>query len=414
MEEEGKDLTPLFETMIKHVKPYPDLSEKPLQLQVTNLAYDDYIGRIAIGRVTSGTIRVNEQVAIFKRDEQIEKKKITKLLTFEGINKIEQEQGICGDIVAVAGIPDITIGETITDPENPQPLPLLEIDEPTLTMNFLINNSPFAGKEGKYVTTRHIKERLERELQTNVGLRVESISHIDGYKVSGRGELHLSILLENMRRENYEVQVSQPEVIYKMIHGERMEPVEQLIVNVPDEYTGIAIEKLGARKGEMQNMQSENGNTRLEYFIPTRGLLGFRSEFIMDTRGKGMMDHSFYRYERYKGDITHRTNGALISGDNGVSVAFALWNLQERGKLFIGPGTSLYEGMIIGENAKSDDLIVNPCKEKKMSNMRTSSSDEAIRLTPHLEVTLEQALEFIETDELVEITPKSIRLRKKL
>ncbi len=413
MEDEGKDLTPLFETIIKHVKPYPDLSKEPLQLQVTNLAYDDYIGRIAIGRVTSGTISLNEQIGICKRDGKLERKKITKLLTFEGLHKIEKETAQCGDIVAVAGIPDITIGETITDPETPQALPLLEIDEPTLTMNFLVNNSPFAGKEGKFVTTRHIKDRLDRELQTNVGMQVEPIAGTDGYKVSGRGELHLSILLENMRRENFEVQVSQPEVIYKTINGERMEPVEQLIINVPDEYTGVVIEKLGPRRGEMQNMQSENGNTRLEYFIPTRGLLGFRSEFIMDTRGKGLLDHNFYRYERHKGEITRRTNGVLISGDNGVSVAFALWNLQERGKLFIGPGTAVYEGMIVGENAKNDDLVVNPCKEKKLSNMRTSSSDEAIRLTPHLDLTLEQALEFIETDELVEITPKSIRIRKK-
>jgi GTP-binding protein len=280
-------------------------------------------------------------------------------------------------------------------------------------MNFLVNNSPFAGKEGKYVTTRHIKDRLDREIETNVGLQVEPITGTDGYKVSGRGELHLSILLENMRRENYELQVSQPEVIFKMINGEKMEPVEQLIVNVPDEYAGVAIEKLGKRKSEMQNMISENGTTKIEYLIPTRGLLGFRSEFIMDTRGKGIMDHSFYRYERHKGEIAGRSNGALICGENGNSVAFALWNLQERGRLFIGPVTSVYEGMIIGENAKSDDMIVNPCKEKKMSNMRTSSSDEAIRLTPFIDMTLEQALEFIERDELVEITPKSIRLRKK-
>ena len=315
--------------------------------------------------------------------------------------------------MAVAGIEDITIGETITDISNPQPLPLLQIDEPTLSMNFLVNNSPFAGKEGKYVTTRHLKDRLERELQTNVGLKIEEIPNTDGYKVSGRGELHLSILLENMRRENFEVQVSQPEVIYKMINGEKMEPVEQLIVNVPDEYTGVVIEKLGKRKGEMQSMQSENGSTKLEYLIPTRGLLGFRSEFIMDTRGKGLLDHSFYHYERFKGEINHRQNGALISGETGESVAFALWNLQERGKLFIGPVIQVYTGMIIGENAKSDDLVVNPCKEKKLTNMRTTSSDEAIRLIPHLEMTLEQAMEFIAADELVEITPKNIRIRKK-
>jgi GTP-binding protein len=413
MEDEGKDLSPLFETIIKHVKPYPDLSDKPLQLQVTNLAYDDYIGRIAIGRITSGTLSMNEQIAICTRDGKIDRKKITKLLTFEGMHKVEQETAQCGDIVAVAGMPEITIGETITNPENPQPLPLLEIDEPTLTMNFLVNNSPFAGKEGKFVTTRHIKDRLDRELQINVGLHVETIPGTDGYKVSGRGELHLSILLENMRRENFEVQVSQPEVIYKQINNEKMEPVEQLVINVPDEYTGVVIEKLGQRKGEMTNMHSENGNTRLEYYIPTRGLLGFRSEFIMDTRGKGLIDHNFYRYERHKGEITRRMNGVLVSGENGVSVAFALWNLQERGKLFIGPGTAVYEGMIVGENAKNEDLIVNPCKEKKLSNMRTSSSDEAIRLTPYLDLTLEQALEFIETDELAEITPKSIRLRKK-
>lgn len=413
MEDESDSLTPLFETIVKHVKPYPDLNDKPLQLQITNLKYDDYIGRIAIGRITQGTIKTGQQVALFRRDEKLENKKITKVMNFEGLNRVEVEQAECGDLVAVAGIEDITIGETITDIANPQPLPLLQIDEPTLSMNFLVNNSPFAGKEGKYVTTRHLKDRLERELQTNVGLKIEEIPNTDGYKVSGRGELHLSILLENMRRENFEVQVSQPEVIYKMINGEKMEPVEQLIVNVPDEYTGVVIEKLGKRKGEMQSMQSENGSTKLEYLIPTRGLLGFRSEFIMDTRGKGLLDHSFYHYERFKGEINHRQNGALISGETGESVAFALWNLQERGKLFIGPVVQVYTGMIIGENAKSDDLVVNPCKEKKLTNMRTTSSDEAIRLIPHLEMTLEQAMEFIAADELVEITPKNIRIRKK-
>lgn len=413
MEDEGKDLTPLFETIIKHVKPYPDLSSEPLQMQVTNLTYDDYIGRIAIGRVTKGTFKMGQQIAVCKRDGSVKPAKITKLYNFEGLKQVEIQEATCGDIVAVAGIPDVTIGETITDPQNPQPMPLLEIDEPTLSMDFLVNNSPFAGKEGKYVTTRHIRDRLEKELQTNVGLKIEPIPNSDGYKVSGRGELHLSILLENMRREGYEVQVSQPEVILKNINGEKMEPVEQLVINVPDEYTGIAIEKLGTRRAEMQNMKSENGSTTMEFTIPTRGLLGFRSEFIMDTRGKGIMYHSFYRYERFKGNLTRRQNGVLISDSTGVSVAYALWSLQERGRLFIGPVTSVYEGMILGENARSEDINVNPTKEKKLSNMRTTSSDEAIRLTPHLELTLEQALEFIETDELVEITPKSIRLRKK-
>ncbi len=413
LEDEGKDLTPLFETILKHVKPYPDKSAEPLQMQVTNLAYDDYIGRIAIGRVTRGTIKNGSQIAVCRRDGKIANAKITKLFSFEGIKKLEVAHAECGDIVAVAGISDITIGETITDPANPEPMALLEIDEPTLSMNFLVNSSPFAGKEGKFVTTRHIKDRLERELQTNVGLRVETISGTDNYKVSGRGELHLSILIENMRREGFEIQISQPEVIYKTINGEKMEPIEQLVINVPDEYSGTVIEKLGKRKGEMQNMQAENGQTRIDYLIPTRGLLGFRSEFIMDTRGKGLMDHSFFHYERYKGDIIKRQNGVLISGDNGVTVGYALWKLQERGKMFLGPGVSIYEGMIIGENSRSDDMVVNPCKEKKLSNMRTTSSDEAIRLTPHLEMTLEQAMEFIENDELVEVTPKNIRIRKK-
>lgn len=413
MEEKAKDLNPLFETIIKHVKPYPDYSKEPLQMQVTNLSYDDYIGRIAIGRVTRGTLRASQQIAVCKRDGSVKPSKITKLLNFEGIRQVEIDEAQCGDIVAVSGMPDITIGETIADPANPSPLPLLEIDEPTLSMDFLVNNSPFAGREGKFVTTRHVRERLEKELQTNVGLKVEPIPGSDGYKVSGRGELHLSILLENMRRENYEVQVSQPEVIYKTINHEKMEPVEQLVINVPDEYTGIIIEKLGARKAEMQNMKSENGSTVMEFTIPTRGLLGFRSEFIMDTRGKGIMYHNFYRYERFKGELTRRQNGVIISESAGVSVAYALWNLQERGQLFIGPGTAVYEGMIIGENARREDMEVNPCKEKKLSNMRTTASDAAIRLVPHLDLTLEQALEFIETDELVEITPKSIRLRKK-
>ncbi|MCC7197574.1 translational GTPase TypA [Candidatus Peregrinibacteria bacterium] len=413
MEDEGKDLTPLFETIIENVKPYPDYNDQPLQMQVTNLAYDDYIGRIAIGRVTRGTIKNGSQVAVCKRDGSVKPGKIVKLFNYQGIRQVEIAEGECGDVVAVAGIPDITIGETIATPQNPEPLPLMEIDEPTLSMNFLVNNSPFAGKEGKFVTTRHIKDRLAKELQTNVGLLVEEIPNSDGYKVSGRGELHLSILIENMRREGFELQVSQPEVIFKVIDGKKMEPIEQVIINVPDEYSGTVIEKLGGRKGEMQNMLSENGTTRIEYTIPTRGLLGFRSEFIMDTRGKGLMDHSFYEYQEYKGEINHRSSGVLICGEQGVTVAFSLYNLQERGTLFIPPGTPVYEGMIIGENSKSDDLVVNPNKEKKMSNMRTTSSDEAIRIIPPRTLNLEQSLEYIEFDELVEVTPKSIRIRKK-
>lgn len=413
MEDESKDLTPLFETIIKHAQPYPDKSAEPLQLQITNLAYDDYIGRIGLGRITSGTIKNASAVSICKRDGKVVNGKISKLFSFEGLHRIEVPSSESGDIVSVAGIADISIGETICYPDQPLPLPLLEIDEPTMTMNFMVNNSPFAGKEGKYVTTRHLKDRLERELQTNVGLRVEPVEGTDGYKVSGRGELHLSILIENMRREGYELQISQPQVIMKTINNEKMEPIEQLVVNVPDEYAGGIIEKLGRRKGEMQTMHSENGQTQLEYLVPTRGLLGLRSEFIMDTRGQGLMDHSFYEYERYKGDLSERSNGVLISGDFGTTVAFALWNLQDRGTLFYGPGTSVYEGMIIGQNSKTDDLVVNPCKEKKMSNMRTSGTDEAVRLVPHLEQSLEQAMEFIGQDELVEITPKNIRIRKK-
>ncbi len=413
MEDEGKDLTPLFETIVKNVQPYPDKATESLQLQITNLAYDDYIGRIGIGRVTRGTVKNGGNVSVCKRDGKVVNGKITKLYTFQGLHKMEVPESECGDIVAIAGIPDISIGETICNVDQADPLPLLEIDEPTLTMNFLVNNSPFAGKEGKFVTTRHLKDRLERELQTNVGLKVEPLEGTDGYKVSGRGELHLSILIENMRREGYELQISQPQVIMKTINNEKMEPVEQLVINVPDEYAGTIIEKLGKRKGDMQNMNSENGQTQMEYLIPTRGLLGLRSEFIMDTRGQGLMDHSFFHYERYKGELTRRVNGVMISGEQGVSVAFALWNLQERGVLFIGPGVQVYEGMIIGENAKSDDLVVNPSKEKKLSNMRTTSSDEAIRLVPHLDMSLEQAMEFISDNELVEITPKSIRVRKK-
>jgi GTP-binding protein len=413
MDDESTDLTPLFETILKHVKPYPDKSSGPLQMQVANLAYDDYVGRIAIGRVSSGKLEKNENVVVCRRDGSIVPAKITKLSIFEGLKQVEVMSADCGDIVAVAGVADITIGETICTADNPSPMPLLVIDEPTLTMEFLVNNSPFAGTEGKYVTTRHIKERLDRELQTNVGLRVEDLGGAEGYKVSGRGELHLSILLENMRREGYEVAVSQPEVIIKIVHGEKMEPVEQAIISVPEEYAGVTIEKLGKRKGEMADMNVKNGTTYLTYMIPTRGLLGFRAEFIMDTKGEGILNHAFVRYERYKGDISKRSNGVLISGERGRTVAYALDNLQDRGKLFIGAGVNVYEGMIIGENSRSQDMAVNPCKEKKLTNMRAVGSDDLVKLVPPIKLSLEQALEFIDKDELVEITPQNIRLRKK-
>ncbi|MBP7898450.1 MAG: translational GTPase TypA [Candidatus Gracilibacteria bacterium] len=407
------DLTPLFETIMKHVPIYPANGDKVLQMQVSNLAYDDYVGRIAIGRVFSGTLEKNKPVVVSRRDGSITTAKLTKLLVYQGVSQVEVERVECGDLCAVAGISDITIGETITDAANPTPMPLIEIDEPTLEMNFLVNNSPFAGKEGKFVTTRHIRERLDRELQTNVGLKVTALEGTDGFTVAGRGELHLSVLLENMRREGFEVQVSRPEVIMKMISGQKYEPIEYVMIDVPDGYAGIVIERLGKRKGEMVNMQSENAHTRLEYYVPTRGLLGFRSDFIMDTRGEGIMDHSYYEYQPYKGDIQHRQNGVMISGDTGKTVAYALWNLQERGKMFLAAGVDIYEGMIIGEHARDNDLTVNPCKEKKLTNMRASGTDEAVKLVPPQSMNLEQALEYIENDELVEITPKSIRLRKK-
>jgi len=411
----NKDLEPLFETIIKHVPLYDEsLIENPLQLQISNLSYDDYVGRIAVGRVYKGKIKNGQSVVVCKTDGSKKNARISKLWIFEGIRQKEVTEAEAGEIVLIAGLEDITIGETITNPDYPEALPMLQIDEPTMTMNFLVNNSPFAGKDGKYVTTRHLRDRLMRELQTNVGLRMEEISGTDGYKVSGRGELHLSILLENMRREGYEVQVSQPEVIFKTINEEKQEPIEQLIITVPDEFSGTVIEKLGKRKGEMTDLKSENGITRIEYEIATRGLLGFRSEFIMDTKGEGIIDHSFMKYDKYKGPIAQRQNGVLISQGKGVSVAFALWNLQERGILFINPGTEVYAGMIIGENSRNEDLIVNTCKEKKLSNMRTTSSDESIKLTPPRLLTLESALEFIQNDELVEITPANIRLRKKL
>lgn len=414
IDDDSKDLTPLFETILKHVAPYPDKSNEVLQMQVTNLKYDDYVGRIAIGRVSSGKLDKRSTVAVCRRSGKIDQAKITKLSIFEGLKQIEVDEAQCGDIVAVAGIEQITIGETLSSVENPRPMTLLEIDEPTLIMEFLVNNSPFAGREGKFVTTRHIRERLYRELETNVGLRVEPLDTTEGYKVSGRGELHLSILLETMRRQGFEVQVSQPKVIYKTLHNEKLEPIEQAIISVPEEFCGTVIEKLGKRRGEMLEMSNKNGVTTMIYNVPTRGLLGFRAEFIMDTKGEGILNHAFSKYERYKGEITKRQNGSLISSNNGRTASYGLAHIQERGSLFIGPGIEVYEGMIVGENSRSQDMPVNPTKEKKMTNIRAASADIAIKLTPPIILSLEQALEFINDDELVEITPKNIRLRKKL
>ena len=412
--DERKDLGPLFDTILKHVQPYPDKSALPLQLQVTNLAYDDYVGRIAIGRVTGGSLEKNMNIVVCRRDGSIVPGKISKLSIYEGLKQLEVNSVECGDIVAIAGITDITIGETICTAENPLPMTLLQIDEPTLNMEFLVNNSPFAGRDGKYVTNRHLRERLDRELQTNVGLKVEDIGGAEGFRVSGRGELHLSILLETMRREGYEVQVSQPKVIFKTVHSEQMEPIEQAIITVPDEFAGVVIESMGKRRGEMQEMSSRNGTTTLVYMVPTRGLLGFRAAFIMDTKGEGLLHHAFSRYERMKGEISKRQNGVLVSGNFGKTASYALDNLQDRSKLFVSPGIEVYEGMIVGENARSMDMTVNPTKEKKQTNIRSAGADEAIKLTPPIKLTLEQALEFIDDDELVEVTPHNIRLRKKM
>jgi GTP-binding protein len=414
MDEESDSLKPLFELLLEHVDVYPDKDDENLQLQISSLAYDDYIGRLGIGRITKGKVKAGQQVAISRRDGNVDNGKISKLFVYEGLNRVEKKEAYSGDIVVVAGIDDLSIGETICDVDKIEPLEMIEIEEPTLSMNFLVNDSPFCGQSGKYVTTRHIRARLEKELEVNVGLRVEELENSDGYKVSGRGELHLSILLENMRREGYELSVSKPEVLMKKIDGKLHEPVERVIVSVPDEYSGTVISKLNLRKGIMEYMESENGYTKLEFLVPTRGLLGYRSQFINDTRGEGTLVRSFERYEPHKGDIPKRSNGVLISQINGTTMAYSLFNLSERAVMFVEPATEVYEGMIIGMNSRKEDMTVNPCKNKKLTNTRASGSDEAIKLLAPKRFTLEEALEFIEDDELVEITPDAIRLRKKI
>ena len=414
MDDESEDLSPLFDLLFEHVERYPDLDEEPLQLQISSLDYDDYVGRLGIGRITKGVIKKGQQVEISRRDGSTIKGKISKLMVNEGLSRIEVNEASSGEIVIVAGISDISIGETIGEVGKLEPLELIEIEEPTLSMNFLVNNSPFCGKSGKFLTSRHLRARLDKELEVNVGLKVEELEGNDGFKVSGRGELHLSILIENMRREGYELSVSKPEVLYKTIEDKLYEPFEKAIINVPDEYSGTVINKLNQRKGLMQSMSTENGYTKVEFLVPTRGLLGYRSEFINDTRGEGTLVRSFDSYQPYAGEIPKRNNGVLISQQAGSSMAYSLFNLSERAVMFIGPAVDVYEGMIVGMNSRKEDMIVNVCKNKKLTNVRASGSDDAIKLISPKEFSLEEALEFIEHDELVEITPDSIRLRKKI
>ena len=411
---QGLDITPLFDTIIKHTQPYPDRNAEPLQLQISALGYDDYIGRLGIGRITKGVIKAGSTVAVAKGDGQIEQKKINQVFVYRGLKRMAVDQAEAGNIVVISGIADISIGETICDPADPQPLEMIHIEEPTLSMYFMVNKSPFAGKSGKFVTSRHIRERLNKELEVNVGLKVEETDSTDSFKVSGRGELHLSILIENMRREGYELAVSKPEVIMRRgDHNQVQEPIEEVVLSVPDEYSGSVISKLNVRKGMMQEMHSENGFTHLEYLVPTRGLLGYRSEFINDTRGEGTMVRRFAKFDDYVGEIPQRTNGVAIAQEEGVATPYAIFNISERVQMFIEPGTKVYEGMIIGMNARSDDMVVNPCKAKKATNMRAAGSDDNIKLAPARTFTLEEALEFIDDDELVEIVPDDIRLRKK-
>ena len=407
------DINPLFETIVSHVDPYPNRMDEPLQMQVSALAYDDYIGRIGVGRVYSGVIKQNSMISVCNNNGKKENRKIANLYNYQGLKRIAIAEAQCGDIVMVSGIENIEIGDTIGPEGVFNPLPQIDIEEPTLSMNFMVNTSPFQGKSGKYVTSRNIKERLEKELEVNVGLRVESTATTDTFKVSGRGELHLSILLENMRREGYEVAVSRPEVIFKKVDGKLQEPVEEVICSVPNEYSGTVINKLNLRKGQMIDIQDEGSYTRVIYHVPTRGLLGYRSEFINDTKGEGVMVRKFIQYEPFVGEIAQRSNGALISMVSGKAMTYALWNLQERGQLFITPQTEVYEGMIIGVSSKTQDIEVNPTVNKKMTAIRSTGNDEAMKLVPARVFSLEEALEFINDDELVEITPDAIRLRKR-
>ena len=414
MSDEGKDLTPLLKTIVNNTKVFEGNEADPLQLQVCQLAYDDYIGRLGIGRINKGKIKSGETVSLATNDGKVESFRVTKLFVNEGIKRVEVPVAYFGDIVTVAGCSDVSIGDTICEKDNINPLPKIVIEEPTLSMNFLVNNSPFAGQSGKFLTSRHLKERLEKELETNVGLKVEQLEGADGFKVSGRGELHLSILLENMRREGYELSVSKPEVIFKEVDGEKCEPYEKVIVNVPNEYSGTVINSLNERKGIMQSVTpGEVGYTKCEYLVPTRGLIGYRGSFITETKGEGIMVRSFDSYGPYAGAISGRKNGVLVSMVNGTTFGYSLFNLSSRGAMIVDPSTDVYIGMIVGIANKEGDLDVNPCKNKELTNTRSAHADEAIVLNKAKKFTLEEALEFIEDDEYIEITPTEIRLRKK-
>ena len=412
----GSDMRPLFEAMINEIDPPEGDVDAPLQILFTNIEYDDYLGRIGVGRVIRGKVSAGQTVAVCHKDGTSTNVKIAKLFMYRGLKRYEAETAQVGDIIQVAGLANLEIGETACDTNNIEALPFVKIDEPTLAMNFIVNNSPFAGKDGKFVTSRNLRDRLFKEVMTNVSLRVEETDSADTFKVSGRGELHLSILIETMRRQGYEFQVSPPEVIYKKDeNGTLLEPIELLMIEVPEEYVGTVMERLGTRKAEIKNMGTRDGGTsHLEFLIPARGLLGYRSQFLTDTNGNGIMNHVFNSYEPYKGDIDQRSTGSIIVHETGESTGYGLFNTQSRGRLFIGPGVPVYEGMIVGENPKNDDIVCNVCKKKQMTNTRASGSDDALRLVPPSKLSLEQALEFIKDDELVEITPNNIRLRKRI
>ncbi len=415
LEDNSDNVTCIFDTIINTIQAPKCDKEGTMQLLVSNIDYDDYLGRIAVGRVERGSIDAGMSVAVCKKDDKVVQGKIAKLFTYEGLKRVEAEKVGAGDIVCVSGIADINIGETICDISNPEKIDFVDIDEPTVSMTFSVNNGPFAGKEGQFVTSRHIRDRLFKELERNVSLRVKETDTPDSFEVCGRGELHLSVLIETMRREGFELLVSRPKVIIKEIDGVKCEPIERLVVNVPDDCIGNVIEKLGRRKAEMINMEpAEIGHTKVEFKIPARGLIGYRTEFLTDTKGEGVMNSIFDSYEPYKGEIQARTRGVLVAFEQGTSITYGLYNAQERGELLIGPGVEVYEGMIVGINSRNEDISINVCKEKHLTNTRASGSDDALRLVPPTQMSLEKAIEFIAEDELVEITPKNIRLRKKI